>query len=480
MANPILKPVAPRASYVNMKPEDLKKRACEVPGMTGVRVQELFSELPDGIVTDGPETTRKIIHELTLKELENIDLSMIGPGDSVNLLCSHHGFTIYGGEAYVEMMRTIRDEIERRCGTNDIRLRAGVGLRFAETAEYIKKFGLDEYFHGKAKAVCPIDEGVAIETDIGTVYGIKEVYDAKWIIHCHNNDIRELHYHRQIRRLFKPFAMSYARTETRSAYHQSMGPRASNLLPSMIFESEFVQEKFVAAFMFEVAPTGMIGIRGSNNLYELDDELTKKNLVWYGKVLTLLDQIKDTVMVIDYPGPMPYTTSGGILFGNFLNATVDEFDLSHCWTPFTRYTDMMYPGDNIVLHGGKVPPPNPAIRSLVVNYASKGYPGIFFAQQLPTLVVKEQADLIRTCPQNQTFMDFAVEVENIDKAIRFGKLSGRTENVLIFDGAVGGFNVSEPLAEMMYDLAPEVSREVDEVRMPLWLSQRGIQPAAVR
>ena len=42
-----------------------------------------------------------------------------------------------------------------------------------------------------------------------------------------------------------------------------------------------------------------------------------------------------------------------------------------------------------------------------------------------------------------------------------------TENILVFDGAVGGFNVSDPMAEEMLRLAPEVTRDVDEVLMPM-------------
>jgi hypothetical protein len=39
---------------------------------------------------------------------------------------------------------------------------------------------------------------------------------------------------------------------------------------------------------------------------------------------------------------------------------------------------------------------------------------------------------------------------------------------------VGGFNVSEALAEYMHRLAPAVAEEVDKDLMPLWLRQRGI------
>jgi hypothetical protein len=187
----------------------------------------------------------------------------------------------------------------------------------------------------------------------------------------------------------------------------------------------------------------------------------------------LLSKIKDTVVVIDYPGPLPYTTSGGILFGNFLNGNVDEFDLNVPWTPFTRYADMLYP-EKEPMHGGKLPPPNPAIKALVINYCSKGYPGVFFPQQLPTLVVGAQADLFAGCPQNTKFMSFALKVDDLKKAIEFGMHFGKTKNILTFDGAMGGFNVNAPMAELMRKLAPEVSKEVEEKLMPMWLSQRGV------
>lgn len=106
-----------------------------------------------------------------------------------------------------------------------MRLRAGVGMRFRETEEYIRRYQLDEYFGpGKTKGVAPIDEGIPIETEVGTLYGIKAVYDADWIVHCHHTDVREVHFHRQVDKAVKPFGMSYARIETRSTYHQNLGP----------------------------------------------------------------------------------------------------------------------------------------------------------------------------------------------------------------------------------------------------------------
>ena len=472
MPNKTLKPGEARASYYNIDPHQLKMRAVDLPNLTSVRIGDLFPSEDKPVPGSTVEEVQAQIRRQTLETLAKVNLEKIQPGDSVNILTSHHGYSIYGGHAYVEMIRTIRDEVIRRSGAKDVRLLAGVGLRFRETEEYIKKFELDKYFEGKAKGIAPVDRGVPIETAIGTLYGIAEAYSARWVIHAHNNDVRELHYHRQIGRLFKPFAMSYATIETRSSYHQSMGPRASNLLPRMIYESPFVQEKFLCSCMMQVGPQGVMGVDASDDLVAQDRVFTRLNLNWYGKVLTLLGAVEKAILIIDYPGPIPYTTAGGILFGNFLNANVDEFDLRNT-TPFTRYTDMLYAGEQpLVL--GKLPPPNPAIKALILNYCSKGYPGTFFAQQIPTMAIGAQAELFNKDEQNEQFMDYALEVDSLPKAVSFARRTTGTDNILAFDGAVGGFNVSESMAEELRELAPKISAEVDEKLMPMWLKQRGI------
>jgi hypothetical protein len=461
-----------------MDPGELRSRAVDLPGMQGVHIRELFADAPVPIGFETPEKLRAKIRELTLKGLSSVDLGKIGPKDSVNILASSHGFTLFGGEAYAEMIRTVKDEVERRCGTSNIRLVAGAGLRFRETEESIGKFGLGSYFQGKASGACPVDEGIPIETEIGTLYGIKKVYNADWIIHTHNNDIRELHYHRQIGRLFKPFTMSYATIEMRSAYHQSMGPRAANFLPYAVFKSPFVQNKFVCSVMLQVAPTGIIGVNADNDMVKQDAEFARLNLNWFGKILTMLGKIEDIILVIDYPGPLPYTTAGGILFCNFLNANVDEYDLDVTFPPYTRYSDLKGIDVDSESHLHKVelqfPPPNPAIKALVINYCSKGFPSTFFAQRLPTLVVGAQAKFLNECPQNNKFMNYAIEVKDLKKAVGFAMQFGKTANILAFDGAIGGFNVSEPLAKEMMETARQVAEEVDEVLLPKWLKQRGI------
>ncbi len=468
-----LPPAPPRLSAYNMDPELLKSRAADLPGMTSVMVADLFPDAPEPIQAASAKEFRLAIRERTLGALEKVDLSRVKPEDSVNILASHHGFTVHGGEAYAEMIRVIRDEVERRCGTGKIRLRAGVGLRFRESEEYIKRFHLDDHFKKAAEGISPMGRAVPIETEIGTLYGIRKAYNADWIIHAHNNDIRELHYHRQIGRLFKPFAMSYATIETRSAYHQNMGPRSANLIPRMIYASDFVQKKLVCSVILQVSPTGIIGVDADNDLVKQDRYFARLNLSWYGKIITLLSHIKDVILIIDYPGPLPYTTAGGVLFGNFVNANVDEFDLDIPFPPFTRYADMLHPGEK-ALKEGILPPLNPAISTLIINYASKGFPNTFFAQQLPTMVVGAQADLLRGCEQNTRFMDHAVWLEDLSKAVEFARRVARTDKILAFDGAMGGFNVSKPLAEEIRRVAPAVDREVDQVLMPMWLKQRGL------
>jgi hypothetical protein len=467
-----LKPAEPRASYYNIDPQALKMRAVDLPDLTSVRISELFPNEQQPVAAATPEAMRAEIRRRTLETFAKIDLSRVRPGDSVNILTSHHGYSIFGGHGYVEMIRTIRDEVQRRTGATDIRLRAGVGLRFRETEEYIAKFGLDEYFQGKAKGIAPVDRGIPIKTAIGTLYGIAEAYDSRWIIHAHNNDVRELHYHRQMGRLFKPFAMSYATIETRSSYHQSTGPRSANLLPRLIWESDYVQKKFLGSCMLQVGPEGIMGVDANADLVTQDKEFGRLNLQWYGKILTLLGAIKDVILIIDYPGPMPYTVAGGVLFGNFLNANVDEFDLRKL-TPFTRYSDMLYP-DKKPLVSGVLPPPNPAIKAVVLNYCSKGYPGTFFPKLLPVMVVGAQAELMENDEQNAEFMHYAHKMESLPEAAAAARDLAKTDNILVFDGAVGGFNVSESLAGVMRGLAPRISAQVDRQLMPMWLKQRGI------
>jgi hypothetical protein len=477
MRQQTLKPADPARSQYTIEPDLLKMRAADLPGMTSISFRELIPGIPAPLFPgdQGIEGIRKAARE----SLDRIDLTKIKKGDSVNILASHHGFTLLGGAPYAEMLKVTRDVIEERTGADDIRLRAGVGLRFRETEEYIKQFGLDQYFRGKAKGMAPIDEGIPIETAFGTLYGLKRAYDAKWIVHAHNSDLRELHNHRLIDRILKPFAMSYARIETRSTYHQNFGPRSSNIVPRAVFTSDFVQSKFVFSIILETSPNGINGVSADNDLLKQNERITIDALRWYGKLLTLLKEIDDCIVLLDGPYPIGYMKAGGIVFDNFAGLSVDEFDLDHGWPPFSRYTEMYFDEQGNPLMK-EIPPLNPAIKWIVNNYCFIGLPCTFFAQHVPTIVVgRPLADLINSCPQNPHYMRYAVLSDGLEEAVRFASRGTDTLSIIAFDGAVGGFNVTEPLADRLRSKAHGIEEKVDTQLLPKWCKQRNLKLAEI-
>jgi hypothetical protein len=475
MRSRTLKPADPVRSQYTIDPSLLKMRCADLPGMSSVSFRDLLPSIPDPLYPchEGVEAIRRAARE----SLDQVDMSRIHAGDSVNILASHHGFTLLGGGPYAEMLKVTRDLIQERTGTRDIRLRAGVGLRFRETEEYIRRFELDPYFEGKAKGMAPIDEGIPIETEFGTLYGLKRAYDAKWIVHAHNSDLRELHNHRLIDRILKPFAMSYARIETRSTYHQNFGPRSANIIPRAVFQSDFVQSKFVFSIILETSPNGISGVSADNNLLAQNDRITVNALRWYGKLLTLLKEIDECIVVLDGPYPIGYMKAGGIVFDNFAGLSVDEFDLDHGWPPFSRYTEMYFDENGLPLLE-EIPPLNPAVKWVVNNYCFIGLPCTFFSQHVPTVVVsRAMADLICACPQNPHYMRYAVTADGLEEAVQFASRASGTERIIAFDGAVGGFNMTEPLANLLRAKAAGIEDRVEEELLPKWCRQRSIELA---
>lgn len=469
---PPIKPIPPRLSQYGIDPDLVKTRVSELPGMTSVMLTDLFPDLPEVIFPCAAGVSA--IRQAAEAALQNVDMSKIKPEHSVNILASHHGFTLMGGEPYAEMLKAIKDVVEARTGCRNVRLRAGVGLRFRETEEYIKRHGLDVYFDGKAIGVAPIDQGIPIETEVGTLFGLKKVYDADWIIHAHNSDVREVHFHRQVDRAVKPFGMSYARIETRSTYHQNLGPRAANFTARAIFDSTFVQSKFAFASFLTVAPNGIIGVDVDSDLYALNDRVTQTGLRYYGKIMTLFGELEDYICALDFPCPVVYVFSAGVIYANVVGANTDLYDLDLPLPAYTWYTEAFYGKQGRPLLDD-IPTVNRAIKMCVQNYAWTGYPTAFFSEHIPTIVVgQEQAELFNRDPQNLTYMDHAMVAESTESAMKFAYKTTGTKKVVIFDGAVGGINVSESLAEELLQKAPAVSAKVDEILLPKWLRQRGI------
>ncbi len=121
-----LAPIPPRESVYGVAPSCVANRAASLPGMVFLKTRDLFPDSPEVFwPPENPEAMRKA----TRDALASVNMDIIKPGDSVNLLGSHHGWTILGGRPYTEMIKTVKDVIQERTGCTDIRLRAGVGLR---------------------------------------------------------------------------------------------------------------------------------------------------------------------------------------------------------------------------------------------------------------------------------------------------------------------------------------------------------------
>ncbi len=472
MRKPII-PIEPKESQYGVDPILVKKRVAEMKNMVSLELKDLFPDLPPVIYPGGDDAIENV-RKASREALYKVDMSMIKSNHTVNVLASHHGFTLLGGIPYAELLKIVKDVIIERTGCRNIRLRAGVGMRFRETEEYIKRYGLDEHYQGHAIGIAPIDEGIAIETEVGTLYGLKKAYDADWIVHTHHTDVREVHFHRQVDKAVKPFGMSYARIETRSTYHQNLGPRAANFTARAIFESDFVQKKFAFAAFLNVGPHGMIDVDADNDLYAVNDRATFIGCQLYGKIMTLFGEIDECIAVLDFPCPVPYVFAAGVIYANFCGANGDLYDLNQSLPSYTWYTEAFY-GKNGRPILDSIPDMNPAIKMCVHNYAWLGYPSAFFSKYIPTVVVgQEQSDLFDTDPLNQEYMDYAVVCKTTDAAMDFAYRTTNTDKVIIFDGAMGGINVSKSLAELLIEKAPLVSEKVDTQLLPKWLKQRGV------
>lgn len=442
------------------------KRAAELPEIVSLDISDLFPDIPEKIYLEGDDIS--IIRRATENTLKSVNMDMIKAGDTVNILSSQYGFQLMGGDAYAEMLRTIKDVVEERTGCKNIRLRVSAGFRIKEPEEIIEHYELSQYFNGEAAGVTCIDKGVPIETEIGTLYGLAAIYDADWIIHAHHGELRELDMHRMINRAVKPFAMSYARLETRGVAHINYGPRSMNFIQKVIFESPFVQKKFTFGCFLMTSPAGITGIKASNNLEEIDRELLLYDLRPYGKIRQLLARIDECIVILDGSGEPRYMIGGGISFGNFTEVELDLFDLDVI--PVSL-------GFNLFERppGPRVATVNPAITALVINHMWLGVPQMELPGHIPTIIVgRELEDIVSADPMNTEFMEYAVTAQSLEAGLRFAKRVAGTDKIIVFDGSFAYMNVSPSLAELLVKAAPEVDREVEEELLPKWLHQRGI------
>ncbi len=447
-------------------------RAADLPEMRSLGLRELFPEFPPEIYNhhDGDLGAVTAASE---DALAGVDMSMIKPGDRVNLLCCEHGFSIFGGQAYVEMLKTIKRAVEERTGCK-VRLRLAMYRGFKEADEVIEHFGLKELFDGRVAGAGPWDKGLELETEIGPVWVVAKLFDCDWFIHGYYDDPREIYFHRLLNRGLKAFTMAYARVETRSAFHFSFLNRGGAVLPRAIFNSPLIQSKHAFSCFMRTTPNGLLGIDADNDLYAIDRRITVSHLKTYGKAVRLLADLDGFVAIWDGGRWGYYIHAGGVCFGVVMNCRYDAFDLGQP-AALSGLDDLIRNRDpEYIMHM------NDSIKAVVIN---QSWPGIVISdvpKLAPTILVgRENAELWSRDPANPSFMDYAVTAETLPGAFDFARRVAGTNKALAFDGSFGYFTLTEPLAEEMMAKAPAISRKVDEEYLPMWLKQRGYDPGSI-
>jgi hypothetical protein len=446
-----------------------KKRAADLLDLVSVSVADLFPDITERIYIHGDDVS--VIEDATAKALSQVDMSMIRPGDRVSVLSSEHGYSIMGGEPYVRMLEGVTKSIRTKTGCGDVRLMVGAYKGFRESDEFIDHYDLERRFEGKVYGYGPYDKDVAIETEIGTVFGIKKIFDGEWFVHAYYDDPREIYYNRHIQRAYKPFGMSYVRFETRSIYHMNFGNRSSNFLPMAVFNSPFVQQRYAFSCFLRHSPAGIVAVDADTDLAAIDRRITISHLRKYGKMLRLLHEIDECIAVVDGGRWGFYIHAGGVIFGVFMHAQDDLFDLSNpkVLGGFKRN------------EAGEIVPMliNPAIKVIVINQA---WPGINYLglDETPIVIAgQDHAAMWKADHCNPYIAEVSRTARDLGEAMEMALDTYNTDKIIVFDGNFGHINCTPSVARFLMERAPEVNRKVDEELLPMWLKQRGIDPSEV-
>jgi hypothetical protein len=352
-----------------------------------------------------------------------------------------------GGDAYAELIKSIRDEVVELTGCRQIRLAFSSAVSKFEGAENIPRFGFDDHFHGQVFGFGPYDKEVPIDTEIGRLYGVRRAYAADRLSHVHYGDPREIHWHRLNGRTLKAFTMSYARMETRSIYHNNFPTRSANIVPRAIYESPFIQDRWAFSAVLRTSPAGTIGVDADNDLIALDRRLGASTLRDYGKVIRLLIAIDECFAIADDTRWLPYQHAGGVCSCALYKGTHDHLDLNLVSLPKAT---------------------NRAVKLLVLNHGWM-LPGSTFRT---TIAVGPEvgAALI----QERRGAKGVSVADDLPEAMEMAVEQSGTEKAIAFDGCYDAINVTRPLAEELVAKAPQIDRQVDEELLPKWLRQRGL------
>lgn len=447
-------------------------RAADLPDIVALPIRELFPSLPPVLWAEdaslGP-TDLEAVRQQAREQISRIDWSKIKPGRSVNLIANPHGFYL-SGEAYVVMLEEIAAHLKTEMKAR-VRLRIAESMGHIENPDWVRHFRLNERFD-QVKEVAQISRGVETQTRLGKFWLSHELFNADYFIHTHVSEMREGYLHRMIDRLYKPFGMAYTRVETRSAYHLGFGPRTGQMVSRAVFESDFVQQRYIATMVLDTTPEGVVGVHGDNDLGALDRRLARNVLRNYGPLIHLMAAIEDCICIFDGHGSGVYCYAGGIAFDNLFSANIDLLDLDNLGLISPNKADMALPG----LREGTLMGYNNAIKHVVINYMAAGVPQAFLFKTYPTVVVGDTLyKWHANDPSSATFTTYAQKAPDLVTALEKAKRESGTDKVLVYDRTPGVLRVSESLAADLRRKAPSVLDQVLHKHLPKWLAQRGLE-----
>ena len=445
-------------------------RAADLEGIVTVPIRELTPWLPEPIWAPhtqlGP-TDEGEVRTRTRTRLEGVDWSKIKRGDRVNLVANPHGFAL-SGMAYVAMLEEIQQHVQTVTGAS-VRLRIAESMGHIENPDWMRIFDLERRF-GDAKECPQIGQGVEIDTRVGPMYLTRQLFQADHFIHTHVTEMREGYLHRMVDRLFKPFGMGYTRLETRSAYHFGYGPRTGQLVSRAVFDSAFVQQRYVSTVVLNTSPEGVIDVDADNDLERLDRRVATDIFRNYAVLIRLMSEVKDVTVVFDGHGNTVYSYAGGIPFDVLYYANADWLDLDN-----PALYAVLLPESIRAMVGQYMMGENANIKAYVINYMAGGVPYLYLLKGVPTFVTSPQVmDWLQQDPSACWIGDAAEVTDGLADAVRRAKAIANSDNVLVYDGLPGAMHVSESLAQALREAVPRVIEDVEKVRMPKWLAQRDL------
>ena len=450
------------------KPAELiPDRAADLPGMLGLPVRQLVPHMPRPIWSTCDEfadTDTAVIRRATREKIEQVDWSKIEEGRTVHLVANPHGFSLMG-EGYVAMLEEIAEYVGH-IRKADVKLRIAESMGPLANPDWIKTYRLEERFRDVAN-VNQIGPGKKIDTVLGDQYVCRKLFSAPYFIHTHVTEMRETYFHRMLDRLLKPFGMSYARLETRSAYHFGFGPRTGQMISRAIFDSEFIQQRYVGSVVLNTVSEGVASVDADNDLYALDARMARELLWNYGPMLRLLAAIDECIPIMDSHGCFVYNMGGGITFSNLLYADTDFLDLDNL---ALSATDGKFGREGLTMGNMEV------IKSIVINYMAGGVPVLAYLQHMPGvhIATETQARLLANDPSLCYIRDCSTVHKNLAQAVATAQAESGCEKLFAFDYTPGVFRVNEPLAQHLLDCAPSVLAAVKDHHLPKWLRQRNL------